>query len=170
MTRLRLPAFALVVVALTALQASTCAHFKLLEPASWINSDQRGDPQKAGPCGGDPKGENDKLLTNAIDHNPEGCLIEVQLRRVSRQLAEISVRDYGVEATPTLIVNGKYRVAMNTERGIGPPEAVQIALYLFKAPNGPAVDDIEKIFMKSPQQDDDGQFFYGVLPAPSHSR
>jgi hypothetical protein len=28
------------------------AHFKLLEPASWIQEDQRGDPQKAGPCGG----------------------------------------------------------------------------------------------------------------------
>src|SRR3989442_8181045 len=58
--------FALVVVALTAQQASTFAHFKLLEPASWINSDQRGDPQKVGPCGGDPKGENEKLLTSAI--------------------------------------------------------------------------------------------------------
>ena len=28
------------------------AHFKLLEPASWLVEDQRGDPQKAGPCGG----------------------------------------------------------------------------------------------------------------------
>jgi hypothetical protein len=28
------------------------AHFKLLEPTSWIVEDQRGDPQKAGPCGG----------------------------------------------------------------------------------------------------------------------
>ena len=28
------------------------AHFKLLEPASWIVEDQRGDPQKSGPCGG----------------------------------------------------------------------------------------------------------------------
>jgi len=27
-------------------------HFKLLEPISWIVEDQRGDPQKAGPCGG----------------------------------------------------------------------------------------------------------------------
>ena len=32
------------------------AHFKLLEPAQWIVSDDRGDPQKAGPCGGDAKG------------------------------------------------------------------------------------------------------------------
>jgi hypothetical protein len=28
------------------------AHFKLLEPASWLIEDDRGDPQKAGPCGG----------------------------------------------------------------------------------------------------------------------
>ena len=28
------------------------AHFKLLAPASWIAEDDRGDPQKAGPCGG----------------------------------------------------------------------------------------------------------------------
>ena len=27
-------------------------HFKLLEPASWLIEDNRGDPQKAGPCGG----------------------------------------------------------------------------------------------------------------------
>jgi thiol:disulfide interchange protein DsbA len=42
------------------------------------------------------------------------------------------VRDYGVEATPTLVVNGKYRVSMNAEHGIGPPETVQIALDLAK--------------------------------------
>jgi len=30
----------------------TQAHFRLLEPASWIVEDERGDPQKAGPCGG----------------------------------------------------------------------------------------------------------------------
>ncbi len=28
------------------------AHFKLVEPASWLIEDDRGDPQKAGPCGG----------------------------------------------------------------------------------------------------------------------
>lgn len=30
----------------------TQAHFRLLEPASWIVENQLGDPQKAGPCGG----------------------------------------------------------------------------------------------------------------------
>ena len=46
---------------------------------------------------------------------------------------------------------------------------VRITLYLFKAPSGPAAGDIAKVFMNSPQQDDDGEYFYGVLPAPSRS-
>jgi len=44
---------------------------------------------------------------------------------------------------------------------------VRITLYLFKARSGPATGDIAKVFMNSPQQDDDGEFFYGVLPALS---
>jgi hypothetical protein len=44
---------------------------------------------------------------------------------------------------------------------------VRITLYLFKAPSGPDAGDIEKVFMKSPQHDDDGEYFYGVLPPPS---
>jgi hypothetical protein len=30
----------------------TQAHFKLMEPISWLVEDDRGDPQKSGPCGG----------------------------------------------------------------------------------------------------------------------
>ena len=41
----------------------TDAHFKLLEPASWIVENERGDPQKAAPCGADPKAEMSKALT-----------------------------------------------------------------------------------------------------------
>jgi protein dithiol oxidoreductase (disulfide-forming) len=40
------------------------------------------------------------------------------------------VRAYGIEATPTLVVNGKYRITANTQRGIGFGEMVQIALSL----------------------------------------
>jgi hypothetical protein len=49
----------------------------------------------------------------------------------------------------------------------GRADSVRITLYLFKAPSGPAAGDIAKVFMNSPQQDDDGAYFYGVLPAPS---
>jgi hypothetical protein len=37
---------------LAAAPAVMFAHFRLLEPASWLVEDQRGDPQKSGPCGG----------------------------------------------------------------------------------------------------------------------
>jgi len=35
-----------------AAQTATSAHFKLLEPTSSLIENDRGDPQKAGPCGG----------------------------------------------------------------------------------------------------------------------
>jgi hypothetical protein len=44
---------------------------------------------------------------------------------------------------------------------------VRIILYLFKAPSGPSAGDIAKVFMNSPQQDDDGEYFYSILPGPS---
>lgn len=47
-TRLALVSAVLVAV----VPSVTYAHFKLLAPASWILEDDRGDPQKAGPCGG----------------------------------------------------------------------------------------------------------------------
>jgi hypothetical protein len=46
---------------------------------------------------------------------------------------------------------------------------VRITLYLFKAQSGPALGDIAKIFINAPQQDDDGNYFYGRLPPPSQS-
>ena len=63
---------ALVVVTVIVLPAATAAHFKLIEPASWINSDERGDPQKVGPCGGDPKGDSTDLKADAHDVHAEG--------------------------------------------------------------------------------------------------
>jgi hypothetical protein len=50
----------------------------------------------------------------------------------------------------------------------GQADDVRITLYLFKALDGPGAGDITKVFVKSPQRDDDGQYFYGVLPPPSH--
>jgi hypothetical protein len=40
------------VVLSAAVPAVMHAHFKLVEPASWLIEAERGDPQKAGPCGG----------------------------------------------------------------------------------------------------------------------
>ena len=41
-----------VFTALFAVQNGVSAHFKLVQPASWLMESDRGDPQKAGPCGG----------------------------------------------------------------------------------------------------------------------
>jgi hypothetical protein len=41
-----------IAVAMTLGAAIAHAHFKLIEPASWIDEDDRGDPQKLAPCGG----------------------------------------------------------------------------------------------------------------------
>src|SRR3954467_10619615 len=38
--------------AFAATEAPAMPHFKLIEPVSWIVENDRGDPQKAGPCGG----------------------------------------------------------------------------------------------------------------------
>jgi hypothetical protein len=43
---------ALLTVGLTVASSASQAHFRLLAPASWIEENQLGDPQKAGPCGG----------------------------------------------------------------------------------------------------------------------
>jgi hypothetical protein len=84
---------ALVVATLTALQVSTFAHFKLLEPAPWINTDQRGDPQKVGPCGGDPRGDNAKLLSNAVTKVTGGSKLHLKIQE-------------------TIFHSGHYRVAL----------------------------------------------------------
>src|SRR6266699_4815660 len=44
--------FVLVAAILAIAARNAAAHFRLLEPASWLIEDNRGDPQKAGPCGG----------------------------------------------------------------------------------------------------------------------
>src|ERR1700757_4244940 len=43
---------ALIVAGVLAAPMVGSAHFNLLEPASWIVEDNRGDPQKSGPCEG----------------------------------------------------------------------------------------------------------------------
>ncbi len=58
-------------VALAIIAPSGIAHFRLLEPASWIQENQLGDPQKLGPCGG----------TSADPGKPTGRGHECERRR-----------------------------------------------------------------------------------------
>jgi len=90
----------------------------------------------------------DKLPLNTLDTlamafyanhgvNPQSFISTANSFVVDSQLARGNqlVRDYGVNSTPTLIVNGKYRVELSTERNIGVKEAVEIALQLVKQEN-----------------------------------
>lgn len=49
----------------------------------------------------------------------------------------------------------------------GKAKDISITLYLFKDESGSAVENISKIFIKDPERDDDGHFFYAKLPPPS---
>jgi hypothetical protein len=44
--------FVFVIALVAIITQGASAHFKLMEPASWLVENERGDPQKAGPCGG----------------------------------------------------------------------------------------------------------------------
>jgi hypothetical protein len=46
------PRLLLVAACAIAVESTIAAHFKLVEPASWLVENDRGDPQKSGPCGG----------------------------------------------------------------------------------------------------------------------
>jgi hypothetical protein len=90
--------------------AATSAHFKLVEPASWITEDMRGDPQKIGPCGGDAKGANDSLLTNTVTKVTGGSKLHVKVQE-------------------TIFHSGHYRVSLAKSRNELPPDPMTFEKY-----------------------------------------
>jgi hypothetical protein len=64
-----------VALSLTALGAH--AHFKLVSPASWIEEDDRGDPQKMAPCGGTLADGGTR--TGAVTTVTGGSMLEVAI-------------------------------------------------------------------------------------------
>ena len=96
-------------IGMTTLPAGTTAHFRLLEPPSWLEMNQLGDPQKVGPCGGDPKGANEKLLTNVVTKVTGGSKLHLKIQE-------------------TIFHSGHYRVALavNSRNELPPdPYAVE---------------------------------------------
>ena len=88
------------IVLLVATQAAD-AHFTLLEPASWLVEDTRGDPQKAAPCGG----------TSADAGTPSGAITKLQGGRPLR-----------LKVQETVFHPGHYRVALARTRAALPPD------------------------------------------------
>ena len=69
------------VAGLTALPFAVLAHFKLLEPAEWVKTNDLGDPQKAGPCGlPDTNGDNAKFLTDASAKVTGGSKLHLKIQ------------------------------------------------------------------------------------------
>jgi hypothetical protein len=86
--------FAFVTAAALAMTTGADAHFKLLTPAAWLNTNDLGDPQKAGPCGGDPKpGANDAILSKAVTKVAGGSMLPVKIQE-------------------TIFHSGHYRIAL----------------------------------------------------------
>jgi hypothetical protein len=88
------------------------AHFRLLQPTPWISSSNAlGDPQKVGPCGGDPQGQNEKLLTNAVTKVGGGSHLHIQIQE-------------------TIFHSGHYRVALAVNsRNELPPDPTTFEKY-----------------------------------------
>jgi hypothetical protein len=100
--------------ALTVSPIGMYAHFQLLEPASWINQDQRGDTQKLGPCGGDPKGQNEKLMTGTVAKITGGSKVHLKIQE-------------------TIYHSGHYRVALAVNsRNELPPHPMTFEKYTDK--------------------------------------
>ena len=86
-----------VAAALAVAPAPLGAHFKLVEPASWIVENERGDPQKSTPCGvtADAKmsGAVSKVTggssapQSSRDHLPPGALPRGAGRELARGAA-----------------------------------------------------------------------------------
>ena len=100
-----------VAITIPMLPVGTHAHFLLVEPASWTTQDQRGDPQKVGPCGGDPRGQNEELLTGAVTAVTGGSTLHVNIQE-------------------TIFHSGHYRVALSVNsRNELPPDPITFEQY-----------------------------------------
>jgi len=66
--------------------------------------------------------------------NPQSFIATANSFVVDSQLARGNqlVKDYGINGTPTLVVNGKYRVELSPEHNIGAKEVAEIVLQLVK--------------------------------------
>jgi hypothetical protein len=86
-----------------AIAPAVSAHFKLEEPASWLQQDDRGDPQKLFPCGG----------TLADPGEPTGMVNAV----TGGQKLKIVVNE-------TIFHPGHYRIALARKRNLLPPDPI----------------------------------------------
>ena len=131
----------LVVTAGLATAADTSAHFKMLAPTPWVVTNDLGDPQKVGPCGGDPKGGHE--LSKAVTKVTGGSKLQLKIQETIFHSGHYRV---------SLAVNSRtelppdpYTVEKWTDRGLysvwgqiqSPPQIPVLADGLFQHYNKP---------------------------------
>ncbi|MEI7932477.1 MAG: SCE4755 family polysaccharide monooxygenase-like protein [Alphaproteobacteria bacterium] len=127
--KVRLVAAAAVSVVALSIPAVVFAHFILAAPQSWINENQLGDPQKAGPCGGSAT----QTLTNAVTAVRGGDMIHIQTKetvyhpgffRVALSVLNRSELPADPEATTKAGARGPLSVSGRIESAPQPPVLV----------------------------------------------
>jgi hypothetical protein len=98
----------IVLTATVGLVATTAqAHFKLNAPASWIEEDERGDPQKLAPCGGTLA--NGGIRTSAVTAVTGGQMLRLAIDE-------------------TIYHPGHYRVALASRMNFLPADAMPMEM------------------------------------------
>ena len=110
---------ALAVAVAAAVPAGVQAHFKLLEPASWIVESERGDPQKAAPCGAVPDAKPSEAVTKVTGGSKLHLKVQETIYHPGHYRVALAVNSRGELPTDPLTVEKM------TERG---PQSVWAAI------------------------------------------
>jgi hypothetical protein len=102
-----------IALALLLVPVVTQAHFKLLAPASWLIEDDRGDPQKAAPCGGTNTdfGKPTWAVTQAIGGSAMHIKVQETIYHPGHYRVALAVN------SPTELPPDPKATTMDTDRG-----------------------------------------------------
>lgn len=139
---------AVAVAIAAAVPAGVQAHFKLLEPASWIVESERGDPQKAAPCGAVPDAKFSEAITKVTGGSKLHLKVQETIYHPGHYRVALAVNSRGELPTDPLTVEKM------TERGPqsvwaaiqSPPQIPVIADGLFQHYTRPATPTTPQTF------------------------
>jgi hypothetical protein len=112
----------------TLLTPFATAHFKLLEPQSWLVENNLGDPQKLGPCGGTTA--NGGMPSNMVNEAKGGSMLHVKLQETvfhpGHYRISLAVNSRNeLPADPTAVTRdsdkGPWSVSAPIARNVAPP-------------------------------------------------
>jgi hypothetical protein len=124
------------------------AHFKLLEPQSWLVENDMGDPQKKGPCGGTTA--NPGMPSNIVGKIQGGQMLHLKVQETvyhpGYYRVALATSRAGLPADPQVVTEASDRGPRSVSAAIHyPPQAPILADGLFAhnaRPSGPFETDI----------------------------